>query len=207
VPVEVRGGGLLPMPRRVTMPGRFADHGLAAFAGRVQFIRKFGYPGRIDDYERVWLTCDGFDGTAAINLNQAMLASNHVGPFAFDVTANLRPHNLLTITLDADSDRAGLWGEVALEIRCSAYLRDLVARRLADGVIEITGAVVGSAEQPLELYTLTDGAHADYRTIEATREGTPFHVVTPRREPPVQLVRVDLVNVSTVWYAWEIALP
>ena len=203
VPLEVRGGGILPAARRVTMPGRFGDHGLASFAGRMRFERRFGYPGTIDDDERVWITCAGFDGTAEVQVNEQALAKDHVGPFAFDVTSLLRPHNRLGITIDADNERAGLWGEVALEIRRTAYLRDLAAQRLDGGGVEVMGIVMGTSDQPLELYGMIDGGQAHYQLIEARLEGTPFRFEMPPRDPPAQVVRVDLVNVSTVWYAWE----
>ena len=202
VPIEARGG-LLPMPRRVTMPGRFGDHGLAAFAGRVRYVRKFGYPGRIDDHERIWITCAGMEGSAEIHLNDVVLATDYLGPFAFDVTAHMKQHNRLDVTIAADAERGGLWGEVALEIRCSAYLRDLSARPLPDGAIEVSGLVAGTCDRALELYAIADRAHVHYQLIDARPEGTPFRFRIPPAIPTVQHVRVDLVNVATVWYAWE----
>lgn len=207
VPLAAPAGTIAPMPRRITMPGRFADHGLAGFAGRALFTRKFGYPGRIDDHERVWITCAGMDGMAEIRLNNALLANEHLGPFGFDVTAILKQHNRLEVTIAADSDRAGLWGEVALEVRCSAYLRDMNAQRREDGELEVAGMVAGTCDSTLELYGLADRGNAHYQLIEARPEGTPFRFSIPPRTPPVQRVRVELVNVATVWYAWESLLP
>jgi hypothetical protein len=194
------------MPRRVTMPGRFRDHGLTAIAGRVRFIRTFGYPGQIDDHERIWLTCDGLEGVADILLNDLVLARDHTGPFAFDVTPQMKRHNRLEVAIAADSDSAGLWGEVALEIRCSAYLSDLEVQRLADGGLEVSGRVRGTCDSALELYGLGDRAHVHYQRIEARPEGTPFRFVVPARQPPVMRVRVDLIHISTIWHAWEISL-
>ncbi len=207
VPIEANGAGPLPMPRRVTMPGRFGDHGLAAFAGRVRFTRKFGYPGRIDDHERIWITCAGLEGTAAIQVNEVSLAENHAGPFAFEVTALLKQYNRLDVIITADSQRGGMWGEVALEIRCSAYLQDVEARRLPDGAVEVAGVVAGTCERALELYGVADRTHAHYQWINIRPEGTPFRFQIPPGRAPVQQVRVDLVNVATVWYAWEATLP
>jgi len=199
-PQESLDGGAVPLRRRVTMPGSWGDLGLAGFRGRVLFARKFGYPGRIDDYERVWLVADGMEGTASICLNDAILAMSQHAPFAFEVTALLKSHNRLEVTISADSDRGGLWGEVALEIRCSAYLRDVRTRPLPDG-LEVSGVVAGSSDRSLELYGLADGAHAHYQLIEACPEGTPFRfVVTPA---PEQRLRVDLVHVSRIWSTWE----
>jgi hypothetical protein len=112
----------------------------------------------------------------------------------------------LQVTIDADSERGGLWGEVAMEVRCSAYLRDVHALRQADGSVEVTGVVAGVAQAGLELYGLVDGAHAHYQLIAARPEGTPFRFVAAPRTEPIHHVRVELVNVSTIWYAWETTL-
>lgn len=202
-PQEALGGGALPRRRRVTMPGSWGDLGLPGFAGRVQFVRKFGYPGRIDDYERVWLVADGMEGIAAVRLNDTVLATAQRAPFAFEVTAVLKQHNRLEVTISADSDRGGLWGEVALEIRCSAYLRDVQTRPLPDGGLDVAGNVVGTSDRSLELYGLADGTHAHYQLIEARPEGTPFRFVLAPRQPPVLRIRVDLVHISRIWDTWE----
>src|SRR2546423_260705 len=76
----------LPPPRRVTMPGRWADMGLAEFAGSARFRRRFGYPGAIDADERVWLTCAGVADTADVSLNGVLLAERISAPFEFEVT-------------------------------------------------------------------------------------------------------------------------
>src|SRR5229473_1709313 len=51
-----------PPPRRVIMPCRWVEARLADFHGDARFARSFGYPGRVDDSEHVWLTCDGCTG-------------------------------------------------------------------------------------------------------------------------------------------------
>jgi hypothetical protein len=201
--LSVRGGGEKPGPRRVTMPCRCRDVGLAGFAGQVRFTRKFGYPGRIDDFERVWLTCDGLEGTAAVALNGRELAVRQTGPFALEATELLGQRNQLEVTIDAADYRAGLWGEVALEIRCTAFLEDMTARREPDGAVVVTGRLAGFCDTPLELYAIADGAQVHYQTIETRPEGTPLAFTVPPREPAVRLLRVDLVNVSTLWYVWE----
>ena len=63
----------LPSAFRMVMPGRWKDGGLLEFCGGVRFTRHFGYPGRIDDYERVWLTFAGLEGNAAVSLNEESL--------------------------------------------------------------------------------------------------------------------------------------
>jgi glycosyl hydrolase family 2 len=194
----------LPAARRVTVLGNMRDFGLAGFSGQVRVVRKFGYPGRIDEHERVWLTCDGLEGRAAIRLNDQLMAKEHSGPFAFDVTQLLRPHNRLEITLDAESDQVGV-GEVALEIRCTAYLSEMSARRLADGALDVTGKVVGFCDGPLEVYAILDGAQVHYERVEATAEGRAVRFGIAARANARQL-RLELVNVSTVWFAWDCLL-
>src|SRR6266581_1383182 len=78
----------LPAPGRMTMPCAWGDGPLAGFAGRVRFRRRFGYPGRLDAHERVWLTFAGASDRAAVSLNGTPLG-RHEGPggFEFEVPA------------------------------------------------------------------------------------------------------------------------
>src|SRR5262249_51543348 len=55
---------LRALKHRVTIPCHFPD-----FIGTLRLTRRFGYPGRIDDYERVWLTFAAVAGRAAVCLN------------------------------------------------------------------------------------------------------------------------------------------
>jgi hypothetical protein len=177
-------------PRRITVPCLLSDWDLAD--ADVLLTRKFGYPGRIDAQERVWLTFAHMEGQAAITLNGALLGEARDGPFASDVTALLGPHNQLEMQV-----RGVRIGDVAMEIRALAFLEDVRASR-ADGKLRVEGRVVGTCAGPLELYILVDGRHALYRTIEA---GQAF---LAELEEPGQSVRVELVHVSTVWYAVEL---
>ncbi len=88
-------------------------------------------------------------------------------------------------------------GEVALEIRASAYLKD-VRLDSADGGIRVKGTVAGICDGPLELYVLVDGHQAAYQTINA---GEAFNAALTEVG---EKVRVELVNVSTVWYVVEL---
>jgi beta-galactosidase/beta-glucuronidase len=108
-----------PPARRMTMPCRWGEAGLADFAGRVRFRRRFGYPGRIDSHERVWLTFAGIEAVAEVRLNDHFLGRREGkdGPFEFEVTPLLQARNELIVDVEAASDRGGLWGEVALEVR------------------------------------------------------------------------------------------
>jgi len=199
-PLRRLGTDAPPAPRRAALPCRWADAGLADFAGRVRFRRRFGYPGRLDGDERVWLTCAGLSDTADVRLNDTALAERQTAPFEFDVTALLRARNELEMDVEGGAD-GGVWGEVALEIRCTAFLRGATVRRTADG-IEVSGEVVGVAERPLELYLLLDHRQAAYQVVEPAPEGRPFRLVGTCSEEDAgpQSVQVDLVNGATVWY-------
>src|SRR5207248_1449479 len=110
-------------PVRVTMPCHWRDCGLADFTGTVRFTRRFGYPGRIDDYERVWLRFGEIAGRAAVTLNDTMLDTID-GPAEFEVTRLLRERNLLQVELEGSGGDAGC-GDVALEVRRTAFLRNV----------------------------------------------------------------------------------
>src|SRR5579872_2491485 len=84
--------------RRVTMPCRWADVGLA---GPVRCRRRFGYPGNVDADERVWLTCTGLSDTANVSLNDTALASRQTAPFEFDVTDLLGRRNELRLDVES----------------------------------------------------------------------------------------------------------
>src|SRR6266446_685850 len=60
------GASAQPAPPHVTPPIRFQELGLC---GQLRLIRRFGYPGRIDPYEHVWLTFADVADRAAITLN------------------------------------------------------------------------------------------------------------------------------------------
>jgi hypothetical protein len=202
-------------PHRIRLRDPWVCEPLPAGA---RFRRRFGYPGRIDAHERVWLTFAGLRGRADVWLNGQILGRHDAGsgPFEHEVTALLRPRNEVVIEVDGVT-AAGLGGEVALEVRCTAFLRGL--RRWAEvhgerADLHVTGQVVGVAERPLELYIVLNRSPAAYQTVRATAEGQPFHVVLPdlapetwRGEEPAPVVKVDLVNGATVWYTSEEPVP
>jgi len=92
--------------------------------GGVRSTRKFNCPTNLDPGERVWLVCEGYQHPFKVALNDQSLG--HVAAFRaaarFDITAELRPHNLLAIVVELPPDAqppAGphdLLGEVRLEI-------------------------------------------------------------------------------------------
>lgn len=191
-----------PQPRRIRVPARLHDDaGLRDFAGRVRLTRRFGYPGRIDEYEHIWVTLAEVVGHVDVALNGTTLGSGSAG-LEFEATSLLASRNRLEVILDADSGDAGLVGEVALEIRRDAFLRAVAARREPGGAIRVTGLVVGTSAMPLELYALADGLHVYYSPIAACAAGQPFDFAfTPESSP--QQVQIELVCVAERWYAVE----
>lgn len=203
-PIAPPGDAALP-PRRVTMPSGWIAAGLAGFRGSARFTRRFGYPGRIDDGEHVWLLGDGTRGCRSVCLNGQLLSGQPGDDLAFDVTAILAQRNVLDVIVQGDSDEVGLWGDIVLEIRRDAYLANIAVRRVGESVI-VTGKVVGTAPQALELYTLLDNRHADYRTILPIAEGQPFQIELADVSAASHSVRVELICVSSIWYAVETAI-
>ncbi len=191
-----------PPPRRFVPPARIRDAGLSDFVGRVRLTRRFGYPGRIDEYEHVWLTFADIVGRADVALNGTSLGSVRTAEFEVEATSLLASRNRLEVIIEADSGDAGLMGEVALEIRRDAFLRAVAAWRGPGGAIRVTGLVVGTSVMPLELYALADGKHVYYSSITASAAGQPFEFVFTPESPPPQ-VQVELVCVAERWYVVE----
>jgi len=73
-----------------------------------------------------------------------------------------RPGNELVILLDLAAMRAAWWGEVAMEIRRTAFLREVAAgwSVIATCILTCDGKVVGTQRPPLELYALLEGRTA-----------------------------------------------
>jgi beta-galactosidase/beta-glucuronidase len=209
----------LPPAGRMTMPARWGEGGLRGFAGRVRFQRRFGYPGQIDAEERVWLTFAGVEGVADMRLNGHDLGQRDgaLGPFEFEVTSLLQVRNELQVEVEAAGDSGGLWGDVALEVRRTAYLRPVRVWATRSGEtadLHVAGEVVGTCDGPLDLYVLLDNATVSYTTVVAEPAGRPFHLTAegldrerwqPRGAGAAGLheVRVELVHGATVWYRIE----
>jgi len=196
--------------RQVTIPASWDALGLVESQGRVRFSRRFGYPGQIDGDERVWLTLAGLAGPCAVWLNGTLLAETaSASPWLeWDATALLRPRNELRLEMPIGPSGEQPWTEIALEVRCLAFLRgvEVEAIPLAGGMeLEVRGAVVGAAERPLDLYVILDRYQAGYDRVKPRPEGQPF-VLRCRELPPPGLavrpvrVQIDLVNGATVWY-------
>jgi hypothetical protein len=87
----------------------------------------------------------------------------------------------LVVDVEAPTDKGGLWGEVALEVRCRAFLRGVRAwPEFAGGIVRvhIQGEVVGTSDRPLELYLLLDDSTIAYRMLEPTALGQSFDLVS-----------------------------
>ncbi|MSU79911.1 MAG: hypothetical protein EXS16_17705 [Gemmataceae bacterium] len=194
------------MPRRIIMPARWHDAGLAGTTGEARFTRKFGYPGRADETEHIWITCDGVTGLRQVSLNGVRFVSELRTEFDFDATAVMAARNHLEVIIHGEGEDAGLWGEVAMEIRKDAFLADVRLEQI-DGIWHVLGQAVGVADRELELYTLIDNRNADYRIIAPSVAGKPFFVPLPTISSANHAVRIELINVSTVWYAVEIPIP
>ena len=197
------------------MPCRWLDAGLAGHRGSVNFVRKFGYPGNADPAtEHIWITCAGVSGCVAVRLNSTMLTDQPCTNFAFDVTHLLSARNRLEVTIRGETDTEGLWGEVALEIRKDAYLADVQMERVGTRLI-VAGLVMGTlpdgdganASPALELYVLVDGRNAEYRTIVPKPAGEPFRIELTELAANAKTLRIDLIHVSTVWYAMQLPIP
>src|SRR5262249_54240836 len=157
-------------PHRIRLRGPWDREPLPSGDGRFRFRRRFGFPGRLDDYERVWLTVAGIAGDVSVWLNGQLLGrqENATDGFEFEVTALLRPRNEVVIEAGGESS-----GDVAMEIRRTAFLRGvrIEAERSEDVTrLHISGEVTGSAERPLELYVVLDRSTVAYAIVEAAPE-------------------------------------
>jgi hypothetical protein len=194
----------LPAPRRITMPTHWPESGLQDFRGGLRLIRPFGYPGRIDAAERVWLTVEDSPGPARATLNGMQLGAWD-GAAEFEITSLLKSRNTLVIDVETPACAGTLWGEVALEVRATAYLKD-VALRLAKASspqLIATGQIAGSAERPLDLYLF---AAAEFLAHGMAQAGQYFSLSAelPAAAGSTQLpVRIELVDVATIWYVVE----
>jgi hypothetical protein len=183
---------------RLSLPAALSGTALAEHSGPVRFSRRFGYPGRIDAGERVWLLVEGLASAAAISLNGTDLGS--AAEAGFDVTSLLEPRNELTVELAVTAGQGAPWNEVCLEVRRTAYLRD-VRVLVLEGNVEAAGLVVGHAETPLDLYLLANGSSLAYISLTPRESGQPFHLCGSAGAAGVAEVKVELVQGGVVWYA------
>ncbi len=189
--------------KRKQMPDRGeelpSDHGL-------RFIRRFGAPTNLDPYERVWLVVQGFQASAEVKLGGEQLATM-VEPrwWDWDITAKLQDRNQVEIVFPDDLGYGPIWKEVALEIRRTAYLPPLRIEASDSGRSIVHVSVAGEFTELLDLYGLVDGQHVWYQSLGPAENARHFKFEIASQE--ARIVRVDLVQLATIWYSWEIPLP
>jgi hypothetical protein len=194
-----------PHRMRLREPWTYEPHGHT-----IRCRRRFGRPSRLDDYERVWLVFEGVKGRAQVSLNGQDLGSRQEGHFEFDVTNLLRENNDLVLHIETTDGRRPLWDEVAMDVRCLAWLKDIDVRFIDDDGkrLVVDGIVAGTADGLLELYVVLDRTPLLYTTVTPKPEGAPFHL---RSEPVtdevaakgVIPVRVELVKGAVAWFTFE----
>jgi hypothetical protein len=191
-------------PATVRMPCRM-DEVWPEFRGLVRLVRSFGLPQQLDDYERIWLTFAGITGHAAIALNGEPIGQFEVAPVEVEITGRLRERNSLEVSLNCDGPGCGLWGEVALEIRCKAWLGGLIVE-VKDGLLCVSGAVVGRADGPLDLYVILERSTAIQTTVEPSESGTPFALTSDPISPngsAEAVVRVEMMSGAVAWHTQD----
>ena len=208
-PLTRSNAGALSPPFPVFPPGRLADLGLPGFAGQVCFRRRFGYPGRIDAYERVWLVFDGMSDPITISVNDRKIGvpDRENDGYAVEVTPLLQTRNELLVEIDAANDRTVL-GSTGLEVRCAAYLRGMrLTMEESNGQtqLHVRGEVVGECEEALELYVIVDRHNVAYERVSPTPAGHPFHLTT--ESGAGEWVKVELVRGAMAWYRWDAPFP
>jgi hypothetical protein len=201
------GGGKLVFPRArdAFLP--------QPFLGLIRWRRRFGWPGRLEPHERVWLTCEGLSRHARLQINGTRISPlfGNDGGGEAEITHLLSKNNALVVEVDVAPGNPGLWGEVALEVRCPAYLRAVRAwasSGAGDCRLHVKGQVVGTVDGPLELYVLLGRSTVIYSPVNSDAPGHAFGVESDRLETGASTlsgrpVRVELVQGGSLWYAVE----
>jgi hypothetical protein len=197
---ELLSGQPPPAPLRIRFPASSADSDLADYSGPARFRRRFGRPTNLDQTERVWLTLRDLPPHARVLLNgqEIPLARD----LEQDITSLVEPRNEVVIEMDITKD-SDWFGDVALEIRRTAFLRD-VRFEQRDARLVVEGEIAGFSDQPLETYLVIGRRNAAYGVFSAAGS---FRLETERLEDGgTQPVRLDLVGGATVWYTVETML-
>ena len=161
--------------------------------------RSFGAPSRIDGHERVWLIGEGLAGPVEAALNDRPLGDFRDETFGVDVTKLLDSRNRLELRLGPALREVETAIDVALEIRASAWLESL--RLVRDAGMWLEGRVVGESAEPLEIHVVADRHGCGDQTTTASLLGTPFRI---RLDRDALAVRVELIHVSTIWWAADL---
>jgi hypothetical protein len=119
------------------------------------------------------------------------------------------------VEIEDESREGGLFGEVALEVRCLAFLRALTASLLptsAGNELRVVGEVVGWSENPLDLYLLVGGETLAYSTVQPGPEGKPFELKSDLGRAsggPIEIgnhARIELVNAGSLWFRADLPI-
>jgi hypothetical protein len=193
-------------PHRIRLRDPWQHEASADAPGHARSRRRFGYPGRIDPHERVWLTVAGVAGPAEVSLNGVALGRAE-GDAEFEVTGLLRPRN--EVMLEGPGDSGGVpFAEVALEVRATAFLRRLAVECSGEEVVA-TGEVAGHADGALDLYLVLGRSPAAYATVTAAETGKPFRLSgkaeNPEDESP-RVAKIELVQGAVTWFTVEVNL-
>lgn len=186
---------------RVTLPARFGECGLGE-CRRVLFRRRFGRPRSLDEHERIWLIGERVSGRAIIRLNGRLIGEIDNAAFQFPVTEVIGERNELAFELAGSGPDTGLWGDIALEIRCRAYLDNLATTIAENGDLRVNGRIAGEGDERMDVYVLAEDATIGYGTC---RVGDSFDIATDRKPEKITPLRVELVNGAVVCYVAEIA--
>lgn len=188
-----------PPKTRMSIPCRWDEGGLKGFIGKVRFRRRFGKPRRLDPHERVWLKMEGISGHGRVLLNETSIGEVSTTESEWDVTPLIGDRNELVVEIESTTSPGGITGEVALEIRTTAYMRGVKFQALTDGRWQVHGEVVGSFEQPMELYLIVGRRTAAYKQLPVSGR---FELTADESAADSTAeVRLDLVAGASVLYA------
>jgi hypothetical protein len=106
------------------------------------------------------------------------------------------------VDLESTKPSGGLWGEVAMEVRATAFLRDVQFQWESTNLVA-HGLVVGEAARPLDLYLLAGQRFLTHQQVLPAPEGQSFEIVGDLggmlKQKTVN-ARVELVDAATIWY-------
>lgn len=194
--IRLRGPWEADPGGRVVLPAPLAT------TGSLRLIRRFGYPGRIDPVERVYLTIDHPACPCSLTVNDVALGQTAISA-AFEITSLLRERNTLIVELDLQP-AVSPWDEVALEVRRTAFLENVRVFR-AEGLLQATGEIVGSCAEPLDLYLLAGGSTVAYAGLTISAERTPFHLRADQENTAGEGT-VEMTQGAVRWYVvpWQL---
>ncbi len=206
-PWTIEAPGVAGTPT-IALPCRWTEAGVPTDA-LIHLLRRFSWLARLETHERLWLAFDRVPGVVEALLNEQPLScAGGFGPeFEQEVTPLIQQRNLLHVALRPAEAGTERWGEVALEVRASAFLRGVSVwhEETTEGIRwHARGEVAGHADRPLDLYVLCGGTSVLDGRVDA---GQAFHLHgDPRpnsRAGGLAPVQVELVNGAVVWWRVE----